>query len=201
MLGYKLLCEIHDLNSNRPQASNSQKFFWKSIWKMKVPGKIKHFLWKACTNLLLTKENLMKCKILQESVCHHCSRDSEDVVHTLWGCECLKVVWDSEFGWVDKNLASSDSFSDLLQRIQDKLAFLPLFTTTAWSIWYQHNKSRLQENSLPLKNIAGFAKDYICEFKNLGYTRSNSRQAVPRGWHPLAEDELQWSYIQGIGQD
>ena len=45
--GYKLLCELHDLDSNRPQVLDSQKTFWKSIWKMKVPGKIKHFLWKA----------------------------------------------------------------------------------------------------------------------------------------------------------
>lgn len=142
----------------------------------------------------------MKCKILQESACHRCSGGLKDVVHALRGCECLKVVWDSEFGWVHRNLASSDSFWDLLQRIQDKLDFLPLFATIAWSIWYQHNKSRLRENALPLKNIAGFAKDYICEFKNLGYTPSNSRRAVPRRWHPLAEDELRWSHVQGIGQ-
>ena len=118
---------------------------------MKVLGKIKQFLWKACTNLLPTKENLMKRKILQESVCHRCSRGSEGVVHALWGCEYLKVVWDSKFGWVNRNLVSSDLFLNLLQRIQDKLAFLPLFATIVWSIWYQRNKSRLQENSLPLK--------------------------------------------------
>jgi len=81
---------------------------------MKVPGKIKHFIRKAYTSSLPTKENLMKRKILQELVCHRCSRSLKDVVHALWGCECLKVVWDSEFGWVDRNLASSDSFWDLL---------------------------------------------------------------------------------------
>ena len=60
---YKLLCELHDLDSNRPQVLDSQKTFWKSIWKMKVPGKIKHFLWKACTNSLPAKANLIKREI------------------------------------------------------------------------------------------------------------------------------------------
>ena len=41
-LGYKLLCELHILDTNRPQASDSQKGFWKSILKLKVPGNIKH---------------------------------------------------------------------------------------------------------------------------------------------------------------
>nr|POE75942.1 hypothetical protein CFP56_23406 [Quercus suber] len=36
--GYKLLCELHNLDMNRPQVSESQKGFWKSLWKMKVPG-------------------------------------------------------------------------------------------------------------------------------------------------------------------
>ena len=58
--GYKLLYELHTLDKNNPQVSESQKGFWKSIWKLKVPGKIKHFLWKACTNSLPTKENLLK---------------------------------------------------------------------------------------------------------------------------------------------
>ena len=42
-----------------------------------------------------------------------------------------------------------------------------LFVTTAWSIWHHRNKSCLQQSSLPLNKIAGYAKDYIRGFKNL----------------------------------
>ena len=58
--GYKFLCELLIPDTNRPQVSDSMKNFWKSIWKLKVLGKIKHFLWKACTNSLPIKENLLK---------------------------------------------------------------------------------------------------------------------------------------------
>lgn len=90
--GYIILCELHDLDTSRSQALESWRGFWKSIWKLKVPGKIKHFLWKACNNSLPTKENLLKRKILQELVCHRCSRESKNVVHALWSCESIKEV-------------------------------------------------------------------------------------------------------------
>ena len=115
--GYKLLCNLHNLDTNHLQISESQLGFWKSIWKMKVPGKIKHFIWKACTNSLPTKDNLMKRKILNESVCSRCAEESESVVHALWSCACIKTVWDSEFDWVDRSLVGSDSFSEVFQKI------------------------------------------------------------------------------------
>uniref|UniRef100_A0A7N2QYP5 Reverse transcriptase zinc-binding domain-containing protein n=1 Tax=Quercus lobata TaxID=97700 RepID=A0A7N2QYP5_QUELO len=53
--GYKLLCE----EARREDASGSSREgmaeLWSRIWKLKVPGKILHFLWKACTDCLPTK--------------------------------------------------------------------------------------------------------------------------------------------------
>lgn len=81
--GYKLLCELHNLDTNHLQVSESQLGFRKSIWKMKVPGKIKRFIWKAYTNSLPTKDNLLKRKILHELVCPHCVGELKSVVHAF----------------------------------------------------------------------------------------------------------------------
>ena len=60
--GYKILCDEarseEALGSNR----NGGSGLWSSIWKLKVPGKIKHFLWKASTDSLPTEANLLKKK-------------------------------------------------------------------------------------------------------------------------------------------
>lgn len=56
-------------------------------------------------------------KVLQDSVCHLCARESEDVFHALWGCEKLLPIWDLDFGWVDRDRITSDSFSDILKLI------------------------------------------------------------------------------------
>lgn len=62
--GYKGLCE--EARREEASGSNSATGFWSSIWKLQVPGKVKHFLWKACSNNLPTKQNLVKRKMLAE---------------------------------------------------------------------------------------------------------------------------------------
>ena len=82
--GYKLLCEWQNEELNQPHIFDTEKSFWSCIWKIKVPRKIKHFIWKACSNSLPTKENLMIRKILQDLVCQRCLNGSKHVVHSLW---------------------------------------------------------------------------------------------------------------------
>ena len=69
-----------------------------------------------------------------------------------------------------------NSFLDVLQKIRAKPAFVSLFVVTAWAIWYQRNKTRLRDNPLPLRNIAGFTKDYLNQFKG------TDRPSVLRNW-------------------
>ena len=132
--GYKSLCEKHNRDMNRPQASESQKGFWRCIWKLKVPSKIKQFLWRASTNSLPTLKNLRRRKILEEADCSRCASAVESVAHALWNCSCLGTVWDTDFGWVDRSAETKDSFSDVLQKIRAKLASVSLFAVTAWAI-------------------------------------------------------------------
>ena len=95
-----------------------------------MPGKIKQFLWQACTNSLPTLENLWKRKILEEAEFSHCAGAVESAAHALWSCNCLKTVWDTDFGWVDRSAENTDSFSDVLQKIRAKPASVSLFAVT-----------------------------------------------------------------------
>ena len=147
---------------------------------MKVPGKIKNFLWRACTNSLPTKENLIKRKIIQESSCPRCSNSSKSVEHALWSYACIKVLWDSDFYWVDRCSTDSESFSDVLQKVRTKPALLSLFATTAWTIWYQRNKAHHQDNPLLLHHIVGFTRNYLGEFKSLDSPHPLRHRAIPR---------------------
>ena len=107
-------------------------------------------------------------------------------MHALWSCACIKVIWNTDFNWVDRCSTDTESFSDVLQKIRAKPALLSLFATTAWSIWYQRNKSRQQDHPLPLHNITGFAKNYLYEFRGLDSPHPLRRRAVSRRWLPPA---------------
>ena len=81
---YKCLCD--DYHEAVPEVAEVHRGLWKGVWGLNVPGKIKHFQWKCCSNVLPAKENLLKRTIIAESVFHLCSEQSEDVMHALWGC-------------------------------------------------------------------------------------------------------------------
>lgn len=40
-------------------ANNSSSSFWRRLWKLNVPGKVKNFLWRAVKNVLPTTDNLL----------------------------------------------------------------------------------------------------------------------------------------------
>lgn len=117
---YKSLCEMHNRDMNHPQVSKSQKGFWRHIWKLEVPGKIKQFLWQACTNSLPTMENLRKHKILEETECSCCVGAVESIVHALWSCNCIKTVWDTNFGWVDRSAEDTKFFLGRIAKNQSQ---------------------------------------------------------------------------------
>ena len=39
--------------------NSKMKAIWKVVWQLQCPSKIKHFLWRACKNILPTKNRLM----------------------------------------------------------------------------------------------------------------------------------------------
>ena len=129
--GYKILCEDQQTGDLDLNIAKAQRRLWKGVWKLKVPGKIKHFLWKAYTNSLPTKVNLMKRTIIQENVCLLCSDHLEDVKHALWGCSKIHQVWQRRFGWIDNSQGAEGSFSNLVQLIQENPRLFPLFAVTA----------------------------------------------------------------------
>lgn len=92
-LGYQWLCEID--STKLALASNFESvngFEEKKNWKSHMPGKIKHFMWKACSNALPMRENLMKRRFTTKDTCHQCSSHSKLILHALWDCASLRQV-------------------------------------------------------------------------------------------------------------
>lgn len=165
--GYKILCD-----EARSEEASGFKQKWRlefevsGIWKLKVPGKIKHFLLKASLDSLPTKANLLKSKIIAYPSCHLCGSFPGDVKHALWDCEAVKIVWCKDFSWVNRFEAANGTFLDLMERLTTKPGIADLFATTAWLIWTHRNKSRLLEKTTPLGSIGEAAKSWLPQFRS-----------------------------------
>ena len=80
--------------SNHPSSSCfKENTIWRKIWKLNVPPKTKHFLWRALINSLPTKMKLKKWGVQVWEVCDRCGADKEDTNHILWLCLDLDFDW------------------------------------------------------------------------------------------------------------
>ncbi|TXG59086.1 hypothetical protein EZV62_016915 [Acer yangbiense] len=109
--GYRLGCSLwSDPSSSDSGFFSSISFaWWKSLWKLHIPNKVKVFVWKACNNMLPSFENLARRRIPVLQLCPLCKSASESIMHGLWSCSYLKKLragWSSQLEvWSIRNVA------------------------------------------------------------------------------------------------
>ncbi|KAL5862339.1 hypothetical protein ACOSQ4_003635 [Xanthoceras sorbifolium] len=116
---------LKDSCSDSPSGSRAPFPWWKKLWALQIPSKIKIFCWRACREALPTRGCLFKRGIGDSNLCPFCSRVPESVDHALWGCKASRSSWKecpffselnslrsqvlcfvvgSWFAWSDRNL-------------------------------------------------------------------------------------------------
>ena len=155
---YRLAQEI-STEGNSPESSNpaALKQVWKDLWNMRVSNKIKHFAWRACRDILATKENLWKRRITKDNICESCGKEPKSACHIFWFCDSAKEVWSSSKLILPIKINPSWKFIDALWKLQkwsDTCPDLVEHTVTlCWGIWKYRNERRhggVRRNGLAL---------------------------------------------------
>ncbi|ONI21697.1 hypothetical protein PRUPE_2G081900 [Prunus persica] len=58
-----------------------------AIWKLGLPNKVKLLLWRACSNILSTAQNLFRRRIAYTPICLLCGQVEKGTWHALWECK------------------------------------------------------------------------------------------------------------------
>src|SRR6187551_4021419 len=64
----------------------------KKIWKLKVPLKIKIFMWYLKRGVILTKDNLARRNWNGSKLCSFCSKE-ETIQHLFFDCHMASFLW------------------------------------------------------------------------------------------------------------
>jgi len=99
---YKVQKEHNQRRSRRCSQSSSrgstlESEHWGRLWKMKCPGKIKHFFWRLAHDLLALRMNLERRGMELDTRCVMCNRRGEEggvrpgAAGLLMGIECSRV--------------------------------------------------------------------------------------------------------------
>lgn len=77
--------------------SHNSKEDWDLIWKIKVPGRIKIFLWKVSKYILPIKALIFSRIRRGNGLCMACNSAPENVRHVFWECSEVQVIWNDFF--------------------------------------------------------------------------------------------------------
>lgn len=171
--GYKVF--LNSKIDGIASSSNSMEKVWNSLWKLKIPSKIKLFCWKALNNTLPTKLNLLKRGIASDLYCPICGNEVESTDHILFQCCRAKEIWEITFNRVFLETNFNGSFVDRWLKIVESCSSseLGLVAVTCWSIWNDRNKT-CHEESIPSISIRS---QWIIEFLRK-YLEANLNPAV-----------------------
>ena len=127
-------------------------FPFKFLWKLKVPLKIKAFIWLVIKGRILTKDNLCKKGWKGTNKCEFCDAN-EYIDHLFFTCSLARFLWNvvgSALGNPQTPLSFFDLCQNWLPKYTGKDRMVIAIGTTAllWSIWKARNKSCFQ-SSLP----------------------------------------------------
>ncbi|KAG6700145.1 hypothetical protein I3842_08G097700 [Carya illinoinensis] len=82
-IAYHLKIERIRKKQGETSARPTEESTWKILWNLKVPGTVKHFIWRACHDILP----------MERPWCPVCERLEETSIHALWSCPAVSDVW------------------------------------------------------------------------------------------------------------
>lgn len=117
---------------------------WCKIWRIPVPNKIKHFLWRLAHNTVAVRANLRRRGMDIDVNCLFCRTKDEDSWHLFFKCKHVKKIWrgvdlDEERQRFAALNSAVEVFEGLLNLTDEKQT--PM-ATVLWNWWLERNKVR-----------------------------------------------------------
>jgi ribonuclease HI len=184
----------HKVNGNH-DGSMREHPMWKFIWKLKVPSKVKFFLWRVMQETIPCRAVLANRHVASSAQCPLCSQGAEDIRHLLFECIHAISVWE-ELGLlpliqdacnVDRAGQSVLEAVLCVQRVPvpDVHAVSELVAVTCWYLWWSRRQITNDERT---QGPRGAARAIEALHANFVAANSPNPRAKREGWlRPLQD--------------
>ncbi|KAL8133670.1 hypothetical protein AgCh_008927 [Apium graveolens] len=118
---------------------SSNSGFWNKLWNLKIPLKVKHFIWRSISGCLPTKDALISKRVMVDDRCPVCNIAGETTVHVLIACPVAVLCWQKLGYSYDMHAYTTvaDWIAEVLQH-SSKNEINKIFMV-AWVIWKNRN--------------------------------------------------------------
>ena len=200
--GYHLARKVMRKDNEAESSRRAEgQLIWKTLWKMRVPSKLKVFCWRACHEILPTQVNLAKRKIIEDDLYHCCKRVAETAINAIWDCGAAQDVWAGSLSMLQKSSNIYFDFKHLFECFLEKLPTLELelFLVQAWLLWNQRNVmvhgGQMKDTRCLNKRAAQYLEDYKKAQENLAVAGTVSSRNV---WQPPPQEMYKLNFDAAI---
>ncbi|KAL6517658.1 hypothetical protein OROMI_033359 [Orobanche minor] len=141
---------------------------WKTIWKLRTPPKIVHFIWRCVYGALPFADTLSRRGVTIDDACPFCEVGPSQATHLFFECNFAMDIWrkaamDSKIADVN-SVSSQQRFIDILGTHDSNI---DLFCIICYMLWYYRNKALYEgvrvDEDLIFHSSATLPSDY-CKF-------------------------------------
>ncbi|CAI0443411.1 unnamed protein product [Linum tenue] len=118
---------------------NGKRSHWKHVWKWQGPNRIKHFLWLAAHDRLLTNSERKRRKLCTNDICDMCKQAAETTEHIIRDCPEAKEVWQ-KLGIGETTLTCGLGFAEWMSKHLQEEKTGAIFGVAAWYLWKRRNE-------------------------------------------------------------
>ncbi|XP_050217657.1 uncharacterized protein LOC126668508 [Mercurialis annua] len=180
-------------HSSTTNLSSTAENFLSRVWGLKVPPKIRIFMWKLLLNKIPVGMNLqVRCPSIP-STCRICGLFEESVEHLFYSCFLAKSIWfHSElmlrsdcFGQIPFNVWWVKVFDGLTTPFQRNL-----MAVICWRIWIARNDKCFNNSEWTVSEVNSRALAQLHEFSSAHVLNNQSSAIVNRStrqvqrWRP-----------------
>lgn len=171
--------------------------FWNKLWSLKVPGKVKNFIWRVCAGCLPTMEALARKCVNVNLQCPWCHSAPESDTHVLFTCDFAKTVWlgtglhhlvqvlpqDTTF-LVLRNLFSACTRNQCV-----------LVCMICWSIWNRRNKWNWDRANESVFGVRAAATNLLHDWQEAQVVGRNTSSQGAGGIRKWQKPPLGWMTV------
>ncbi|KAL0011169.1 hypothetical protein SO802_006277 [Lithocarpus litseifolius] len=202
---YKVARRIQGEDRAESSVSSARTKIWHVLWNLKIPNKIKVFGWRACTDILPTRANLVRRKVLTDDKCPICLRESENTIHAIWECVAVQDIWAGSCGKLQKRCSGVADVMQLMECLCDRLTReeLELFWVQAWLAWNQRNRVVFGGNLMDLRSLNNRAEVYLTYYRQAQeqLTVTRTEHQCSKTWQPPPSSTYKLNFDAAIFAD
>ncbi|XP_075504360.1 uncharacterized protein LOC142541783 [Primulina tabacum] len=133
--GYKVAIGFFD---SPPSCSGNHSIeWWRFIWSLSIPPKVRIFWWRVMQNIIPTEQNLRAHHVPVLGECPLCRHLCDSTVHALFTCPVIKRCWKGTYYWPILKLSCHLDVIVITLWMKEKLSIheFEAFVMRVWAIW------------------------------------------------------------------